>query len=196
MKKIVLLLLLVASAPALAALGPLATIKQKNGEADRLLKAKTEPKSPADKKRKDELKAIAASLLDYNELAKRSLGAEWEKLSKTQQNEFISTLRDLTERNYLKRVESYQVVYRGEKVSGESATVETGVKVKTEGKTSDVEVIYHMHHVGEHWLVYDIVTDEVSLVTNYRSQFTKIIHEKGYAELIRKMKKRLAEDDT
>jgi phospholipid transport system substrate-binding protein len=196
MRTIVLAVTLIA-APALAsATGPMATLKQKNGDLDRVLRQKTDPGSPAEKKQKDEIKSLAGTLLDYGELARRSLAAHWEKLSGAQQSEFVSTLRELIERNYVKQLRSnleYQVVYKNEQIDGEEATVNTVVKVKTEGKTTDAEIVYKLRKVAEKWLVYDVVTDEVSLVRNYRSQFNKIITEKSYDELIKKMKSKLSE---
>src|SRR5258706_10984076 len=107
---------------ALATPGPTATLKQKNGEVDRLLKLAPESGSAAEKKQKDDIKALAGSLLDYQELARRALDAEWAKLSRPQQEEFVATLRELIERNYIKQMRSsvdHQVQYKGERVTGD-----------------------------------------------------------------------------
>lgn len=184
------------TAPAEAAPGPMATLKQKNSEVDRLLRLKTEPGSAEDKRRRDEVKALAATLFDYQELARRALGPHWTELHRNQQREFVSTLRELIEHNYVKQLRSnldYQVEYRGEQLSGDEATVTTVVKVKTKGKQTDADIVYKLRRVGDRWLVYDVITDEVSLVRNYRSQFNKIITEKSYDELLRRMKAKLEE---
>jgi phospholipid transport system substrate-binding protein len=176
--------------------GPMATLKQMNGEVDKLLRQKPDSGTPAEKKQKDDIRSLAGKLLDYGELAKRSLAAHWEKLSKPQQEEFVGTLRELIERNYVKQLRGnldYQVVYKNEQIEGDDATVATIVKVKTQGKTTDAEINYKLRKVAEKWLVWDVVTDEVSLVRNYKSQFGKIIAEKSYDELIKKMKSKLVE---
>jgi phospholipid transport system substrate-binding protein len=181
---------------ALAAPGPMATLKNTNGEVDRLLRQKPDPGTPAEQKQKDDIKTLAGRLLDYGELAKRSLAAQWEKLSAAQRDDFVSTLRELIERNYVKQLRTnldYQVIYKNEQVDGDEATVSTVVKVKTQGKTTDAEIIYKLRKVGADWRVWDVVTDEVSLVRNYRSQFNKIITEKSYDELLKKMKSKLSE---
>ncbi len=175
---------------------PLATLKSKNSEVDKLLRAKVEKGSPEEKKQKDDIKALAGTLLDYDELGKRAMAQHWTKLTPAQQKEFVSTLRELIERNYVKQLRSnldYQVQYKGEQVEGEDATVTTVVKVKTSGKNTDAEIVYKMRKLPEGWRVWDVITDEVSLVRNYRTQFNKIITEKSYDELIRKMKSKLAE---
>ena len=179
--------------------GPMATLKQKNGELDRVLRVKTAAGSPEEKKAKDEIKTLAGTLFDYTELAKRALADHWAKLTPAQRTEFVSTLRDLIERNYARQLRSnldYQVVYKTEDVAGPEATVTTVVKVKTKGKATDAEIVYKMKQPeasSAGWMVYDVITDEVSLVRNYRSQFGKVIAEKGYDELVKKMKTKLAE---
>jgi phospholipid transport system substrate-binding protein len=182
---------------------PMAALKAKNGEVEKILRQKVDKGTVQEKKQKDEIKSLAANLLDYDELGKRSLAQHWTKLNPLQQKEFIATLRELIERNYVKQLRSnldYQVQYKGEQVEGEDATVNTIVKVKSQGKNSDAEIVYKMRKipvgVGPEWRVWDVITDEVSLVRNYRTQFNKIITEQGYDALIKKMKKKLSEQES
>jgi phospholipid transport system substrate-binding protein len=177
--------------------GPMATLKQINGDVDKLLKQRVEPNSPAEKKQKDDIKSLAGKLLDYSELARQSLSQNWEKLTPPQREEFVTTLRELIERNYVKQLRTnldYQVLYNNEEVAGDKATVSTTVKVKTQGKATDADIVYKLRKDGERWVVWDVITDEVSLVRNYRSQFQKIISEKSYDELIKKMKNKLEQN--
>jgi len=78
------------SSTALAA-GPMATLKTKNGEVDKLLHTKTAPGSPEEKKVKDEIKAMAGTLFDYQELARKSLADHWDKLTPAQRTEFVTS---------------------------------------------------------------------------------------------------------
>jgi phospholipid transport system substrate-binding protein len=50
-----------------------------------------------------------------------------------------------------------------------------------------------MHQRGSRWLVYDVIVEGVSLVGNYRTQFNTIVRTSSYAELIRRMRERVAE---
>jgi phospholipid transport system substrate-binding protein len=45
------------------------------------------------------------------------------------------------------------------------------------------------------WRVWDVITDEVSLVKNYRTQLNKIITEQSYDALIKKMKSKLKDGE-
>jgi phospholipid transport system substrate-binding protein len=181
-----------------AASTPLSTLKAKNGEVDRLLHNKVEKGSPEEAKQKADIKQMAAGLLDYDELAKRSLASHWEKMTTAQRTEFVTTFRELIERNYVKQLRSnldYQVQYKGEQVEGDQATVTTVVKVKSAGKNTEAEIVYKMHKVGAEWSVWDIITDDVSTVRNYKTQFNKIITEQSYDALIKKMKTKLTEQN-
>ena len=193
-----MMMLLLPSLAIAGAGGPMATLKSKNGEVDKLLRNKVAKGSPEEQKQKDEIKQLAATLIDYEELAKRSMAAHWDKLSADQRKEFVSTLRELIERNYVKQLRSnldYQVQYKSEDLDGDSATVSTVVKVKSQGKNTDAEIVYKMRKLGDGaWRVWDVITDEVSLVRNYKTQFNKIITEQSYDALIKKMKNKLTED--
>ena len=180
------------------AMGPMATLKQKNGDVDKLLRTKTEKGSAAEQKQKDDIKKLAATLLDYDELAQKSLAAHWDKLTPAQRTEFVSTLRELIERNYVKQLRTnldYQVQYKGEETDDAQATVTTVVKVKSAGKSTDAEIIYKMKKGGDGWRVWDVITDEVSLVRGYKTQFNKIITEQSYDALIKKMKSKLKDNE-
>jgi phospholipid transport system substrate-binding protein len=178
---------LAAAAPS----GPMAALKQKNGEFDKLLREKPAAGSPAEKKQKEDIKALAATMLDYAELSKRSMADKWVTLTAAQRDQFVANFRDLLEHKYVKQIRTnidYAMQYKNEEVTGDDATVLTIVKVKTKGKSTDAEIVYKVHKVGAAWLVWDIVTDDISMVSNYKSQFIKILNEKGYDELIKKIK--------
>ncbi len=180
-----------------AAGSPLATLKQRNGEFDRILKQKPAVGSPAEKKQHEDIRAMAAQLLDYGELAKRALAQHWDTLTAAERTEFVASFQKLIEKNYVKQLHTsvdYTVKYGDEAISGDEATVNSTVKVKTQGKSTESEIVYKMHKVGDRWLAWDVITDEHSLVRNYRTQFNKIITEKSYNELLRRMKSKGAED--
>jgi ABC-type transporter MlaC component len=50
-----------------------------------------------------------------------------------------------------------------------------------------------MHKDGT-WKTSDVVTDDVSMLENYRNQFNKIIGKEGVPGLIARMKKKLASE--
>ena len=62
-------------------------------------------------------------------------------------------------------------------------------------KSTDTAIDYKLKKKGERWLVYDVVTDEVSMVRTYRTQFHKIITQESFDALLKKMQKKIEETD-
>ena len=82
-----------------------------------------------------------------------------------------------------------RIDYTGEILSGDNAEVRT-VVVKANDR---IPLNYRLMNEGGTWKVYDVVIEGVSLVSNYRSQFSRIIHESSYAELVRRLKTKVSE---
>jgi phospholipid transport system substrate-binding protein len=189
-----------------APLAPRATLQRLNGSVDKLLRQKTESGSAEEKRVKEEIKQRASELLDYTELTKRALGEHWEKMPPAKREEFVATLRQLIERNYIKQLRTnldYEVTYGDEVIDqatgGSEARVYTTIKIATRGKSTSAPIEYRMIRrespkEGARWMVYDVITDELSLVRNYRTQFVKIIGSQGYDGLLNRMKTKLNEE--
>ncbi|MFZ5449805.1 MAG: MlaC/ttg2D family ABC transporter substrate-binding protein [Thermodesulfobacteriota bacterium] len=139
------------------------------------------------------VKGIVDPYFDYREMAKRSLGTSWGKLSGGQQAEFVNLFSELLEASYSDKIEKYaqrvKIDYTGEILDGEYAEVRT-VVVKPNDR---IPLNYRLFKAGGNWKVYDVVIEGVSLVSNYRSQFSRIIHESSYAELVRRLKTKVSE---
>ncbi len=193
-------LLVVAWAAPAQAEGPMATLKRTHGDIDKLLAKKVAPGSAKERSINDMITDRINDFLDYKELARRSLAKHWGKRTSKEQVEFVDLLRDLIERNYVKQLRKShgkKLVYKTEKVSGDKAKVVTTVPVKKKrGRTATVEIAYKMQKVGKRWMVYDVVTDDVSIVRNYKSQFAKIIRKNSYEHLLKKMRKKARKRNT
>ena len=63
----------------------------------------------------------------------------------------------------------------------------------SKGKKVNVALEYKMIYKAGHWVVYDVITDEQSLLENYRAEFNKIITKDGFDALIKRMRKKLEE---
>ncbi|MFW2386909.1 MAG: MlaC/ttg2D family ABC transporter substrate-binding protein [Polyangiales bacterium] len=156
-------------------------------------------RKPDTPERGEELTVLLGEFLDYDRLAKLSLDREWAKRSPKEREQFVSLLRQLVERQYQRNMEStleYKVKWVG------TEPIETGVKVKSSAKSvkkkrqPPVTIDYSMSPADDQWKVFDIFTDEVSLVKNYKRQFRRVIKDEGWSGLIGRMEKKLkAEDD-
>ena len=139
------------------------------------------------------VRSIVDPHFDYQEMAKRSLGPAWGKLSAGQRQEFVALFSQLLEASYADKIEKYaqrvKIDYTGEIASGDSVEVRT-VVVKANDR---MPLNYRLLNEGGTWKVYDVVFEGVSLISNYRSQFSRIIHESGYAELVKRLKTKVSE---
>jgi phospholipid transport system substrate-binding protein len=137
-------------------------------------------------------------LFDIADLAKRALVDHWGEMTPAQRTSLVDTLRQVVERNYVSQLRSnlqYEIVYQGEEPQGADVLVKTTIKAERAGRPTEIPVDYLLHGDGGTWRAYDVITDSVSLVTNYRSQFNRIIAKEGVDGLIRRMKSRLDKND-
>ena len=143
--------------------------------------------------RRQKVKAVVDPHFDYQEMAKRSLGPAWGSLSAGQRQEFVALFSQLLEASYADKIEKYaqrvRIDYTGEILTGDNAEVRT-VIVKANDR---IPLNYRLMNEGGTWKVYDVVIEGVSLVSNYRSQFSRIIRESSYAELVRRLKTKVSE---
>lgn len=134
------------------------------------------------------VRKVANEVFDVNETARRALGRHWQARNAAERDEFVHLFADLLERTYISKIDLYggeRLRYTSEAVDGEFAVVRA--KVIT-AKGTEVPVEARMLKRGEHWLIYDIAIENVSLIANYRTQFDRIITTASYKELVRKLK--------
>jgi phospholipid transport system substrate-binding protein len=181
------LVLLVPVAPANAG----APAQEIQGAIEKVIMILKDPTLKAESKRPerlDQLRKVVYSKFDFPEMAKRSLGAQWQRRSAEEQREFVKLFTDLMENGYMSNLEGYdgeRVIIAGEKQDQEFAEVDTKVVTK---KGEEIAVNYRLLQAGGAWKIYDVVVENISLVNNYRSQFNRVIARSSFDELVQKMK--------
>jgi len=164
---------------------------QLRGTIDRILEILQDEDLKSDHKRQARrslLRNAISTRFDFTEMAKRSLGAEWRRRTPQQQREFVELFTDLLQDAYIADIESYQgekVVFTRERLDPEYAEVES-LLANARGATYTMN--YRLHLIDKEWRVYDVVIENVSIVNNYRSQFSRIISRWSYEEVVRRMK--------
>lgn len=169
-------------------------VRQRHDEVTRIMRRSADTEA-ARSARSVEVTRILSDLLDYQELSRRALADHWESRTPAQREEFVGLLRQLVERNYeanLARIQDFEVEYTREESVSDGTVVHTEARSRTSRRSPPVEIHYSMHREGSSWRVFDVNTDGVSLVSNYRRQFNRIIASDGWDALIRRMRERLA----
>jgi len=144
------------------------------------------------KGRREALRKAIDERFDYRQMVIRTLAKNWNSRSDQERQEFISLFKSLLENSYASKLEAYRdekINYVGEVVKGEYALVKTEVV----RQSSTVGVDYKLIQTDGDWQVYDFVIEGVSMIRNYRSQFTKIIRNDSYEILVEKLTAKIAE---
>ncbi|AKT38346.1 MlaC/ttg2D family ABC transporter substrate-binding protein [Chondromyces crocatus] len=169
-------------------------VKAKQASLFQVMKQDTSTSNP-------KVTALFDEMLDYQALAEASLGKEWGARTDAEKAEFSGLLKQLVRKSYernLRKTLNFDIQYVSEKPAGDLVLVETKAVSKEKKARNDEPVViqYKLVKKDGAWRVRDIVTDDVSLVSSYRSQFTKIVKKDGFPALIKKMKDKLAKNET
>jgi phospholipid transport system substrate-binding protein len=143
------------------------------------------------------LRRTISEFINVEVLAEEALGAHWDARTPAERVEFTALLRDLIETSYSKKLGdegiapgSYTVTWDGERSRNGRTRVDATVTY--DGEPHAVEVIMRDGEDGIR-VVFDLVTDDVSLRDSYAESFDNIITEHSWEELISRMQERLAE---
>jgi phospholipid transport system substrate-binding protein len=144
---------------------------------------------PGREQARAEIRQAAASLFDFEEMARRTLSRHWAARSPEEQAEFVVLFRDLLERSYLGRIESWsgeKITYTGEVVDGPYASVRSRIITRR----AEIGIEYRLMQRDGRWRVYDVLMDGVSFVSTFRSAFDRIMQQSSWAGLMDKLRKR------
>ncbi|RKH29288.1 ABC transporter substrate-binding protein [Corallococcus praedator] len=179
--------LLAATLLAAAPVTPLNVVKSGNADVQ---KAANAPGATV-----QSLASVVEKFVDFGELAKRAMGEKaWEGLTPAQRKDFTDTMTGLLRASYAQKAigqAKAEVVYGKESVQANEATVDTKLTVKSD----QVPVDYKLYRASAKtdWRIYDVITDEVSLVETYSGQFRKILQTKGFDGLLTTLKSKRAQ---
>ena len=166
---------------------------QLKGTIEKVIKIVQDEALTNDKQaRRVALRKIIAERFNYRQMVMRSLAKNWYARSDQERQEFISLFKSLLENSYANKLEAYrdeEINYLDEIIKGEYALVKTEVV----RKSSTIGVDYKLIQEKGSWKVYDFVIEGVSMIRNYRSQFTKIIRRDSYEVLVQKLTDKINE---
>jgi len=185
LKRILLLLTATLYMTSVAWATPTDDVKKTVDEVVRIVADKEMKKNEA--KRRQALKRTISTIFDYSEMAKRSLGKHWNVRTAAEKKQFADLFATLLENSYAGKIESYnneKIVYIKEALENDHAEIKS--KVVTAAR-DEFTLDYRLFKHDGKWMVYDVVIEGVSLVSNYRSQFNKIITSNGYEALVKKL---------
>jgi phospholipid transport system substrate-binding protein len=139
--------------------------------------------------RRLKIEQVIRHRVNFLQMAQRALGDPWAELHATERQEFVKIFVELIRDTMANKIDQYhddQILYLDEQREGSFACVRTNLI----GSKIDTSVDFRLERHSGDWLVYDLIIDGVSIVRNYRTQFSRIIRDNSYAGLVEKMKQR------
>ncbi len=138
-----------------------------------------------------EIRKIVNQRFDFQTMSKSVMANHWRKATGYERSRFVDFFSQNLEITYFGALESYsaeEIKYIGEKIKGDRAIVNTLIV----SGTKEIPVNYKMKLNVDQWYVYDVVIENVSLVSNYRNLYTAIIKSDGIGGLLDNLEGRLA----
>ena len=152
-------------------------------------------KSDADIQAGDQAKIFALAEekilpnFNFERVSRLVLGKNWTRATDEQKAAFQSEFRTLLLRTYATALSKYKdqkIEFLPLRMADDAKTVSVKTKIIQSGG-QPITVDYSLARENDSWKVYDIVIEAVSLVTNYRGQFSQEIRQNGLDSLIKKL---------
>ena len=102
---------------------------------------------------------------------------------------------DFLKKAVVSRIELYsnkKITYTGDSV--DESYVKVGSTLQTPSG-EEITIDYMLRRLQSGWKIYDLIVEDVSLVENYRAQFSRVISKSSYEELVHRIKQKLSEFD-
>lgn len=123
---------------------------------------------------------------DFRQMSQAALGRYWRDASEAQKELVTREFRELLVRTYATALLNYsgqQIEYLPVRNPPDADRVMIPTRVAASG-APPIPIDYRLERSDSTWLVYDVVIDGVSLITNYRSQFASLVRRNGIDGLI------------
>ncbi|MBP6162908.1 MAG: ABC transporter substrate-binding protein [Aliarcobacter sp.] len=136
----------------------------------------------------EEIIKIIDEVFDYELMAKIALGKEtWNNLSVEKQKEFVKIFETKLKNSYVEKLELYND--QKVKIIGLKPHNNTRLQLETEliGKEGSYKINYNFYNKSkekEQWLIYDVDLVGVSIIQTYRQQFSGLLKEKTFDEML------------
>lgn len=141
---------------------------------------------------REEIWETIRQVFDFPVMAKLALARNWKKFTPQQSKEFTNLFAELLESTYVDKIqggyEEEKILYLGQKMVSDS---KARVTTKILRSSMDIPIVYSMLKRNDVWRVYDVKIEGVSLIKNYRTQFSHILAKDSPAQLIERLQRKI-----
>lgn len=131
---------------------------------------------------------------DFPLMGRLVLGKQWTEASESQQQRFLDSFKTLLVKTYGNALLQYSnetIDFRPAEMGSKPGRASVSSIITSDG-SNPVTMEYRMRLLDERWLVYDVVVDNISLVTNYRGTYAAEIQRGGLEGLISKLEDQIS----
>jgi phospholipid transport system substrate-binding protein len=144
------------------------------------------------------LRGVAADFLDTRAMGRRAIGDVLAAQPPEQQQEYLELFDQLMVRAYLSKLLLFRKPRFGYgKPRRQDDTVIVGTKIIT--SKDEYLVNYEMREREDRWFATDVIVEGISLTKNYEAQFSSLLRDRSFAELLdlmRRKTRRIREEPT
>ena len=140
-------------------------------------------------KKGEQIIKIIDEVFDYELMARIALGKEtWDTLNEQKQKEFTKIFETKLKNSYIEKLELYND--QKVKILGLNPYKNARLQLETEllGKEGTYKINYNFYNKSkdniEQWLIYDVDLVGVSIIQTYRQQFSGLLKEKTFDEML------------
>ncbi len=129
---------------------------------------------------------------DFQQMTQLAVGQNWRKATPAQQEKLVNEFRTMLVRTYsasLSSVLDYQIDFKPLKAATSAEDVTVNTQVSKPG-APPIPIDYRMEKQPIGWKVYDVLVDNVSMVTVYRNSFNSEVRRGGIDGLLASLARR------
>lgn len=152
-------------------------------------------KTLSEDEKRDKVRAIVEANYDFDVIIRRAIGRNWRLMGEGEQARVLELVKRLVIKAYVKGMEGKvrPEITLGDVVRISDKRMEIQSSVDLDGKT--YYVVYRLGRMASGWQIYDIVAENVSVVSNYREQIDDHFRRGSGAELVTRLEELLAKNE-
>jgi phospholipid transport system substrate-binding protein len=186
------LLAMVSFSAAAEALSPDVLARNTTNDVLRIVKQDKDIKNGNTKKILDLVEQKILPNFDFRQMTQLAVGKNWNKATLEQQDNLVSEFRTMLVRTYsasLSSVADYRIDFKPFKMAPGDTDVTVNTEVSKPG-APPIPIDYRMEKKDAGWKVYDVLVDNVSMVTVYRNTFNSEVRKGGVEGLLAALSRR------
>ncbi|HEY9249930.1 MAG TPA: ABC transporter substrate-binding protein, partial [Rariglobus sp.] len=134
---------------------------------------------------------------NFESITRRAVGPGWRDFTPEQRARTTTLFTDLVIRTYANRFEVGErpgITYAKAIVPDASRPTLRELPTTIDYAGKKYAVTYRVEHAGNNWLIYDVIIEGVSMISNWRAQLTPLFQSGGAAAVIAALEKNLSQE--